>query len=366
MRIVVYCERMIKLSSVSIGFSEYKSIVKTLRSGQLAQGTKVLEFEKTFARFIQHNDKHCVAVNSGTSGLYVALLALGIGHGDEVIVPSFSFAATANAIKLVGAVPVFCDIDKNTFTISVSAIRDKITKKTKCIIPVHIFGLPADLPGVYQIALENNLFVVEDAAQAHGAEIGGRKVGWAADATVYSFYPTKTITSVEGGIIAFKSNGPADFARLFRNQGMRERYVHEVVGMNLRMSDVHASIGVAQMSKLEKFIKLRKRNANYYDAHLSEFYDRQKIPNGFVHVFHQYTVRIKKDRDLFKAHLASKGIETAVYYPTPIHALEPYRTGQLLPETELLCKEILAIPVHNKLKSSEVTKIVKTLNNLVP
>lgn len=354
------------MSSVSLGFAEYKSVAQTLRSGQLAQGKKVIQFEKMFADFISHNDKHCVAVNSGTSGLYVALLALGIGDGDEVILPSFSFAATANAVKLVGAVPIFCDVDKYTFTISASEIKEKISKKTKCIIPVHIFGLPADLPRIYQIALENNLYVIEDAAQAHGAGIGGRKIGWAADAVVYSFYPTKNVTSVEGGIIAFKAAEPADFARLFRNQGMRERYVHEIVGMNLRMSDVHASIGIAQTKKLAEFTKLRKKNADYYDTHLSEFYERQRIPTGFTHVYHQYTIRIKKDRDSIKAYLASKGIETAIYYPTPIHALAPYKTGQLLFETESLCNEILAIPVHNRLKSFEIKRIVETLNALVP
>jgi dTDP-4-amino-4,6-dideoxygalactose transaminase len=147
---------------------------------------------------------------------------------------------------------------------------------------------------------------------------------------------------------------------------MRERYVHEIVGMNLRMSDVHASIGVAQMRKLTKFTKLRKKNADYYDAHLSEFYERQIIPTGFTHVYHQYTIRIKKNRDSTKAYLASKGIETAIYYPIPIHALAPYKTGQLLLETESLCNEILAIPVHNKLKSFEIKRIVKTLNDLVP
>jgi dTDP-4-amino-4,6-dideoxygalactose transaminase len=356
---------VIKISSVSLGFLEYKLVAKTLRSGQLAQGENVAQFERMFANFIDHKVDHCVAVNSGTSGLYVALLTLGVGEGDEVILPSFSFAATANAVKLVGAVPVFCDIDKNTYTISTSEIKNKITKKTKCIIPVHIFGLPADLPKIYQIALENDLLVIEDAAQAHGAEIEGRKIGWAADAVVYSFYPTKNITSVEGGIIAFKDGGAADFARLFRNQGMRQRYVHEIIGMNLRMSDVHASIGIAQMSKIQSFMRLRKKNANYYDEHLSNYYERQLVPTGFMHVFHQYTIRIRTDRDTVKTYLAEKGIETAIYYPTPIHELLPYRTGELLFETDMLCKEILAIPVHNKLKSFEVKKVVKILNELV-
>jgi dTDP-4-amino-4,6-dideoxygalactose transaminase len=356
---------MIRLSKVSLGMQEYLQVYLTLRSGNIAQGKMVLKFEELFAKYIGNAEANCVAVNSGTSGLYVALLALGVGKGDEVLLPSFSFAATANAVKLVGAEPVFCDIDPDTFTISLEEIKHKITPRTKCIIPVHIFGLPANLPNIYQIAKEHKLLILEDAAQAHGAEIFGNKIGWDADATVYSFYPTKNITSVEGGIIAFRDYKNADFARLFRNQGMREKYVHEIIGMNLRLSDVHASIGVAQVKKLQGLTSLRKRNAEYYTNNLSPYFIRQLRPEGFNHVYHQYVVRIKLRRDEIKNTLANMGIESGVYYPVPIHQLSPYKSGLALPATESLCQEILAIPVHSKLKLSEIKKITRLLNSLV-
>jgi perosamine synthetase len=304
-------------------------------------------------------------LNSGTSALYVALLALGVKEGDEVLLPSFSFAATANAVKLVGAEPIFCDIDPKTLTISVQEITKKISVKTKCIIPVHIFGLPADLPKIYELAKNHNLLVVEDAAQAHGAKIGERVIGWGADATVYSFYPTKNVTSVEGGLIAFNNEKAADFARLFRNQGMREKYVHEIVGMNLRMSDVHASIGIAQIGKIKKLLNARKRNADYYSRNLSPYFTFQEIPEGFNHVYHQYVIRIKNNRDKVMAGLAGLGIETGIYYPVPIHQLTPYKSDLELPLTETLCKEILAIPVHGKLKLKDLKKVTRSLNSFV-
>ena len=356
---------MIRLSKVKLGIEEYKQVFSTLFSGNLAQGKKVLKFEEIFAEFTESDKDHCVAVNSGTSALYVALIALGVGEGDEVLLPSFSFAATANAVKLVGATPIFCEIDPKTLTICTEDIKNKVSEKTKCIIPVHIFGLPANLPKIYDFANVHNLLVIEDAAQAHGAKIYNLGIGWGADATVYSFYPTKNVTAVEGGMIVFKNNKHSDFARLFRNQGMRERYVHEIVGMNLRMSDVHASIGIAQMSKIQKLLEVRKRNAEYYFRHLSPYFIPQERPNGFAHVYHQYVIRIKAGRDEIKAELAKLGIETGIYYPVPIHQLTPYKSDLELPITELVCQEILAIPIHSQLKRKDLRKVVRALNSLV-
>ncbi len=350
---------------MNFGPQEYFSVLSTLRSGQIAQGKKVFEFEERFASYVGCDKINSVALNSGTSALYVALLALGIGSGDEVLLPSFSFAATANTVRLVGAKPIFCDIDSATLTISIEEIERKITASTKCIIPVHIFGLPANLPKIYEIAKNNRLIVVEDAAQAHGAEIYGNKIGWQADAIVYSFYPTKNITSVEGGLILFKHSSHADFARLFRNQGMRQKYVHEIIGMNLRMSDIHASVGVSQIKKLEKITRSRIKNADYYSRNLSSYLIKQVPPKGYKSVYHQYIIRIKHHRDEIKSQLAKVGIESGIYYPVPIHQLEPYRNSTSLPVTELVCKQILAIPVHNSLRHRHLKYIVKAINSVV-
>jgi dTDP-4-amino-4,6-dideoxygalactose transaminase len=356
---------MISLSKVNLGPQEYFQVLLTLRSGNIAQGKKVLEFEELFASYVGHEKINCVAVNSGTSALYVALLALGIGVGDEVLLPSFSFAATANVVRLVGAKPVFCDIDSTTLTISAQEIEDKITPSTRCIIPVHIFGLPANLPKIYEIANRHKLIVIEDAAQAHGAEVFGKKIGWQADAIVYSFYPTKNITSVEGGLVLFKRSEHADFARLFRNQGMRERYAHEIVGMNLRMSDIHATVGVSQIKKLETITRARIKNADYYSMNLSSNIIKQVQPVGYKSVYHQYIIRIKQGRDEVKSKLTKIGIESGIYYPVPIHHLTPYKNLISLPVTETVCREILAIPVHGKLKHRQLKFIVKSLNAIL-
>jgi perosamine synthetase len=355
---------MIRLSKVSMSFSEYKSVFLTMRSGNLSQGKNVLNLESLFANFVQINPKNCVAVNSGTSGLFIALVALGVGKGDEVLLPSFSFAATANVVKLVGAEPIFCDIDPKTFNISINDMTKKITKKTKCIIPVHIFGLPSDLPEIYKVAKLKKLLVIEDAAQAHGAEINGKKVGWNADASVYSFYPTKNVTSVEGGMIIFRNQSLADFGRLYRNQGMRKRYEHEIVGMNLRMSDVHAAVGVVQMSRIAKFSEARLNNAEFYRENLAKVYSWQTVPVGFKHVYHQFCIRVGKNRNQIQEFLKDKGTETGVYYPTPIHKLKAFNEKISLFETEKLCNEILAIPVHSQLKRSELKSIVRQLNSI--
>lgn len=353
---------MIQLSKISMTFREYKSVYFTMRSGNLAQGKNVLSFEQIFGDYVKVNSNNCVAVNSGTSGLYVALVALGVGKGDEVLLPSFSFAATANVVKLVGAEPVFCDIDPKTFNISIKEITNKLTNKTKCIIPVHIFGLPSDLPAIYEIARMRKLFVVEDAAQAHGAEIDGKKIGWGADATVYSFYPTKNITSIEGGIITFRNEQTAEFARLYRNQGMRRKYEHEIIGMNLRLSDVHAAVGIEQMNRIDSFTQTRTKNADFYKSHLSKIFAWQQVPRGFKHVYHQFSIRVGENRDEIQKLLRENGIETGIYYPTPIHKLKAFDVKIKLLETERLCREILAIPVHNHLNKSDLKKIVRELN----
>jgi perosamine synthetase len=239
-----------------IGVEEREAVDRVLQSGMLAQGPEVAAFETEFSAIV--GNRHCVAVNSGTSGLHMALEAIGMDTGDEVIVPSFTFAATANSVALTGATPVFVDIDPKTFNIDPKAIEAAITPRTKAIQPVHLYGQPASMKEIMDIAKRHNLLVVEDAAQAHMASFDGVPVGAIGDAGIFSFYPTKNMTSGEGGMITTASDEIARQSRLLRNQGMEKRYENEIVGFNTRMTDIHAAIGRVQLRKLAKWTKQRQ------------------------------------------------------------------------------------------------------------
>ena len=286
----------IPIAKPIIGRDVRRAVNKVLRSGNLTQGPEVLAFEREFSLLV--NERECVAVNSGTSALHLALLSLGIGVGDEVIVPSFTFAATANSVALTGAKPVFVDIDINTYNIDPNLIEKAITPLTKAIQVVHLYGLPADMIRIVEIAKKHNLLIIEDAAQAHSASINDQPVGTFGDAAAFSFYPTKNMTSGEGGMIVFKDKEPARLARLYRNQGMEKRYQNEIVGFNLRMTDIHAAIGRTQLKHLLKWSKKRQDNAMTLSSQLQNVVT-PIIPNGFSHVFHQYTIRVSKNRDTF-------------------------------------------------------------------
>jgi dTDP-4-amino-4,6-dideoxygalactose transaminase len=344
---------MISLAKPQIGRSEIRSVVRVLKSGQLAQGRIVSQFEQAFSRHV--DGRECVAVNSGTSALHLALLSLGIGPGDEVIVPSFTFAATANSVSLTGATPIFVDINLATFNIDPQAIVSAITPRTRAIQVVHLYGLPADMPQILKIAKKYGLLVVEDAAQAHLATISGQSVGTFGDAAAFSFYPTKNMTSGEGGMIVFNSNGSARTARLLRNQGMEKRYENEVVGFNLRMTEIHAAIGVEQLKKLTNWTTKRQENASYLSAHISGV-EIPHVPALFSHVYHQYTIRVQK-RKLFSEELIKKGIANDVYYPTPVHKLASFMRDQELNSTQIASETVLSIPVHPALTKRELKKI---------
>ncbi len=352
--------KIIQVAKPEIGKAERKAVDRVMRSGLLAQGTEVANFEKEFAKFIE--DRECVAVNSGTSALHVALLSLEIGKGDEVIVPSFTFAATANSVALTGARPVFVDIDLQTFCIDPLAITSAITTKTKAIQVVHLYGLPANMPEIMKIAKQHNLLVVEDAAQAHLANIGGKPVGSFGDAAAFSFYPTKNMTSGEGGMIVYKDSSTARIARLYRNQGMEKRYENEIVGYNLRMTDIHAAIGRVQLSNLPEKTKQRQENAAYLSENISGPVDVPFIPPGFSHVFHQYTVKVHGDRDSFAKKLSELGIGSGIYYPIPVHQLPAFRRIDKLPNTSKACEQVLSLPVHPALSKKDLNKIVNAVN----
>jgi dTDP-4-amino-4,6-dideoxygalactose transaminase len=288
------------------------------------------------------------------------LLGSGIGSGDEVIVPSFSFAATANAVALTGAVPVFADIELDYYCIDPNGLENLITPKTKGIMAVHLFGHPANMLRIQQIAKKFNILVFEDAAQAHIASLFGKPVGAFGHAAAFSFYATKNITSGEGGMITTADPALARQVKLLKNQGMEKRYQNEIVGLNNRLSDLHAAIGVAQFKKLSRNTKRRIKNAEYYNKHLRGVRTPQ-VMDGAVHVFHQYTIRIT-NRDKYVDALTKCGIEVGIYYPTPIHKLESFKSPRVLPNTELMSEQCLSIPIHPNLTKRELRLVVKNVN----
>ena len=343
-----------------IGHEERAAVDAVLASGGLAQGPQVAAFEQEFAEVV--GGRECVAVNSGTSALHMALIALGIGAGDDVIVPSFTFAATANAVALAGATPIFVDIEADSFCINPEAVKAAITSRTKAVMPVHLYGHPAAMDRLTPIAEEHGLLVVEDAAQAHAASLHGTPVGAMGDAGCFSFYPTKNMTSGEGGMVSARSTDTARMVRLLRNQGMEQRYKNEVIGFNTRMTDVHAAIGRVQLGKLAGWTARRQSNAAFFSAHLEGVVTPSVAP-GAVHVYHQYTIRIPgHDQDAFIKALADRGVGSGVYYPTPVHELPSFGLTLDLPETALAAHEVISLPVHPALDQHDLEAIVDAVN----
>ncbi len=309
---------MIPIAQPLIGMEEEAAILEVLRAGKFAQGRRVAEFEQRFAELCQV--RYAVAVSSGTAALHLALIAHEIGYGDEVITTPFSFAATANVILLVGATPVFVDIDPVTFNIDLALVEAAITPRTKAILPVHLYGNPCDMQRLQIIAAAHNLVVIEDACQAHAASINGKPVGGFGTGC-FSFYPTKNMTTGEGGIVTTSDEVIAERVRLLRSHGQQERYVHTALGFNLRMTEMQAAMGLAQLEKLEQFTESRIANAAFLTEHLGKTLQTPAVREGYRHVFHQYTIRVpeQQSRDEWVKKLRERGIETAVHYPCPIH-----------------------------------------------
>ncbi|MFI6639728.1 DegT/DnrJ/EryC1/StrS family aminotransferase [Streptomyces sp. NPDC050504] len=356
-----------------IGEEEIEAAVRVLRTGRVVQGPEVAGFEEEFSELVA--GRHCVAVNSGTSALHLLLMAMGIGPGDEVIVPSFSFAASANAVRLVGADVVFADVEEDSFNLDPAAVEAAITPRTAAIMPVHIYGNPAAMDKIMAIADKHKLAVVEDACQAHAAALNGTPVGAFGTGGTFSFYPTKNMHSLEGGMI---STGDAEIARtlrLLRNQGMEQRYANEIVGANMRMTDVNAAIGRVQLAKVGGWTEQRIANAAYLSANITApNVVTPIVAEGARHIYHQYTIRVRggaEARDAMMAGLTEAGIGNAVYYPTPIHRLKPYwepdqKAGRNwdLPVTERAAAEVVSLPVHPSLSQGDLERIVAAVNEL--
>jgi perosamine synthetase len=357
---------MINIAKPLIGAEEKQAVMEVLDSGIIAQGPRVKAFEEAFANMCEV--KHAIATTSGTTALHVALLAHGIGEGDEVITSPFTFIASANSVLYTGARPVFVDIDPATFNMNTALIEKAITPRTRAILPVHLFGLSCDMDQILEIARKHHLVVIEDACQSHGALYNGRRVGSFGTGT-FSLYPTKNMTSAEGGMITTDDDELAEKCRVIRQHGMRRRYYHDELGFNFRMTDVHAAIGLAQLQKLDKFNRARQRNAAYLSQHL-EGVQVPFVPEGSQHVYHQYTVRVAGERrDNLRSFLQENGVGSEVYYPVPVHQqtfyIEDLGYALSMPEAEKAALEVLSLPVHPALSQADLEKIVYTGNTFM-
>ena len=354
---------MIKVAQPIIGAREQRAVRRVLRSGSLAQGPEVLAFENEFSHFLGQGIS-TVAVNSGTSALHLGLLAAGVGRGHEVIVPSFSFAATANSVALTGAQPVFCDIEPETYCLNPEMVKTLITSRTRGIMPVHMFGHPADMRKLSEISVSTGIPLFEDAAQAHGAEVSGRKVGTIGQFGAFSLYPTKNITSGEGGVLSSLDDQLLRMVRLLRNQGMERRYDHEIVGFNNRMTDIHAAIGRVQLTRIGRFTEKRRANAEFLSGLLQNIVTPIERP-GCVHVYHQFTIRIPEDRDGFAQALSKEhGVASGIYYPTACHhqkSLARFAAGSDFEQTNRATREVLSLPIHPGLRRRNLRKIAKSV-----
>jgi dTDP-4-amino-4,6-dideoxygalactose transaminase len=344
-----------------MGEEEKERVWEAMSSGSLAQGPRVKQLEEEFGAFVGAD--HAVATSSGTTALHLALLGHGIGEGDEVITVPFTFIASANSIVYTGARPVFVDIDERDFTMDISQVEAAITPRTKAIMPVSLYGQPADMPAIDEIAGRHGLAVIEDAAQAHGAAVGDRKSGtWGAGA--FSFYPTKNMTTGEGGMITTRDGDYAGRVRLLREHGMKVRYHHDIVGYNFRMTDIAAAIGLAQLPKLPGYNERRRAIAARYDAELKGVMTPY-VRSGVTHVYHQYTIRVH-ERDAFAEKLKERGVGSAIYYPIPVHRQKPFVAmgyGDLsFPVTDRLTEQVLSIPVHPSLSDGEVSTVIGAVN----
>jgi perosamine synthetase len=367
---------LIPINLPKIGEEEIDAVVKVMKNGQLTNalgaGPMVTQFEKNFAEFAGVN--HAVAVNTGTAALHSAIVAAGVKQGDEVILPSFTFVATAEAVVMAGGKPVFTDIDPETYNLSSAEIKKNVTKKTRAIVPVDLYGFSTDVKPIKEIAAEHGLAVVEDAAQAHGATYSGKPAGAFADAACWSLYASKNMTTGEGGVVTTDSDEMAETLRLIRTHGEKAKYASLMLGHNYRMSEIQAAIGVVQLEKLPSFVAKRRENAKRLTKLLAAS-DRLKLPRETEerqHSWYLYTVRLQNatesERNKMVEELKRKDIGAEVYYVNPVHLMPYYRESfseRRLPETEKAAKQVFSLPIHPSVTEAQVEYIGKALLQLL-
>ena len=365
------------MSRPHIGEAEKQAVLDVLDSGMLVQGPRVAKLEAEVARVT--GARHAIATSSGTTALHTALLAHGIGSGDEVITTPFTFIASVNSVLFVGAEPKFVDILPCCFNIDPNKIEAAVTPKSKAILPVHLYGCPANMDAILSIAKTHGLHVIQDAAQAIGASYKGRRLGTLGTAC-YSLYATKNVHSAEGGIVTTNDDDIAERCRLIRAHGSARRYYHDVLGFNFRLSDLHAAIALPQLCRIDEISGARRRNAEYFNMHIRN--PKVVLPNYSPaacnalmtcahngHVWHQYTIRVfGGKRDLALDRLAHAGVGAAIFYPVPAHCqkhLIDLGLGKVsLPNAEQLADEVLSLPVHPDLSLDELQIIVAAVNAL--
>lgn len=356
---------MIPIAKPYIGEREKQAVMAVLDSGMLAQGKCVAEFERQFADLC--DARFAVATSSGTTSLHLALLAHGVGPGDEVITTAFTFIASANSIIYCGARPVFVDIDAETFNLDPAQVEQAITPRTKAIMPVHLYGQVCAMEQLETIAEKHNIAIIEDACQAVGASRFGRKAG-SFGTGCFSLYATKNLMSAEGGMITTNDEAIAGHCRLLRNHGMERRYHYEMLGFNYRMTDIQAAIGLAQVERIAGFNEKRRANAAYLNGRIESVVTPVE-KDGNHHVWHQYTIRVSgsRDRDEAVSQLNAAGIGSAIFYPIPAHMHDYMRefVGQVsLPVTEEVARQVISLPVHPQLSQSDLEEIVEAVNSL--
>lgn len=340
-----------------------------LDSGQLAQGPVTAEFEQAYASWI--GVRNAIAVSSGTAALHLLLMAHGIKEGDEVITSPFTFAASANAALFVGARPVFVDVEPDTGCLDPELVEAAITPHTRAIMPVDLYGHPSAIPELRTIADRHGIVLIEDACQSHGAMIGGRKTGALGVSAAFSFYPTKNMTTGEGGMVTTDDDDFAAHLRPLREHGARTRYLHEVLGYNYRMTDIASAIGKAQLAKLDGFIARRRHNAKLLIEGLKDT-DGLILPtekSGYTHVYHQFTVRIPEGRDRVQQRLRELGIGTAVHYPMSVPE-QPLYLGlgydpAATPVSVMLAAQVLSLPVHPALDGDDIERVTGAVQEAV-
>lgn len=344
-----------------------QAIQRVLKSARFILGVEVERFEEEFSQYV--GAKYGIGVNSGSDALFLGLKALGIGEGDEVITVSHTFISTADAIVRNGAKPVFVDIEPDTYCIDVSRIEERITTKTKAILPVHLYGHPADMEPVMQLAEKYRLFVVEDACQAHGAEYKGAKVGSIGDLGCFSFYPSKNLGAYgDGGMIVTNDEALSGKLRMLRNCGQPQKYHHDVVGLNSRLDGIQAAILCVKLKHLDELNQRKRRVANLYDELLGNSSVIKPVEKDYAkHVYHLYVIRCK-ERDKLQRYLSANEIQTLMHYPIPVHRQKPYQglAGDAdMPITERICHEILSLPMHPLLNEDEVQAVAGCVRNAV-